>query len=72
MVIQDCEAVAVQLHPAEVVTSTVFAPPAAAIEVLLGLNATMQDRPAWLTLNVCPPMSIEPVRTLNAVLAPIV
>jgi hypothetical protein len=72
MAIQDWEAVAVQLHPVEVVTSTVSTPPAAAIDVLLGLNATMQDRPLWLTLNVCPPMTIEPVRTVSAVLAAIV
>src|SRR5215203_6982083 len=64
MVIHAVDGTAFHAHPEPVVTSTVFAPPAAAIDMLAGLKASAQLRPLWLTLNVCPPMVIVPARTV--------
>jgi hypothetical protein len=72
MEIHDWEALAVQLHPPPIVTSTVSPPPAAPTDVLLGLKVARQERPFWLTSKICPPMVIEPVRTAVPVLAAIV
>jgi hypothetical protein len=64
--------VAVQVHPPPVVTSTAYAPPLDPIDVLLGLKPTAHDGPLWLTLNVLPPIVIDPVRMVNPGFAAIV
>ena len=54
--------VAVQLHPAVVVTVAVPLPPAADIDRPLGEMVYEQGIPAWLTVSVLPPMLTVPVR----------
>jgi len=61
---------AVQLHPVPAVTVTV---PVAAADVVrleeVGEIANVQGAPAWVTLKVCPPIVIVPVRDVVAVFA---
>ena len=54
---------AVQLHPVPAVTVTV---PVAAADVVrfdeVGAMVKVHGAPAWVTVNVCPPIVIVPVR----------
>ena len=61
---------AVQLQPVPAVTVTV---PVAAADVVrfdeAGAIVNVHGAPAWVTLNVCPPMVIVPVRDVVLALA---
>ena len=52
---------AVQVHPAEVVTVTLPVPPAAFTFKSVGVTVKVQPD-CWLTVKVCPPAVIVPVR----------
>jgi hypothetical protein len=69
IVTHDALLVAVQLHPAVVVTVTVPLPPAADSAWLVGEIAYAQGAAAWLTVNVLPPMVSVPVRDVVPVFA---
>ncbi len=61
-VTHDAPPVAVQLHPAVVVTVAVPLPPAADIDRPLGEMVYEQGVAAWLTVSVLPPTVTVPVR----------
>ena len=62
--------VAVQLHPVPAVTVTV---PVVATDVVrfddVGAIVNVQGAPAWVTVKVCPPIVIVPVREVVVVFA---
>ena len=70
MVIHESLLAAVQLQPVPAVTVTV---PVAAADVVrfdeVGAIVNVHGAPAWVTLNVCPPMVIVPVRDVVPALA---
>ena len=63
IVIQASLLAAVQLHPVPAVTVTV---PVVATDVVrfeeVGAIVNVQGAPAWVTVNVCPPIVSVPVR----------
>ena len=61
--------VAVQPHPADALTVTILEAPDAPAVVDVGDSADTQGTPAWVTVNVCPPMVSVPVRDVVPVLA---
>ena len=70
IVIQASLLTAVQLHPVPAVTVMV---PLAAADVVrfdeVGEIVNVQGAPAWVTVKVCPPIVIVPVRDVVPVLA---
>ena len=70
IVIQPTLLVAVQLQPVPAVTVTV---PVAAVDVVrfdeVGAIVKVQGAPAWVTVNVWPPIVMVPVRDVVVVLA---
>ena len=70
IVIQSTLLVANHPHPEPPVTPTV---PVAAADVVrfddVGLIVNVQGAPAWVTVKVCPPIVIVPVRDVVPVLA---
>ena len=70
IVIQRSLLAAVQLHPVPAVTVTV---PVAAADVVrfddVGAIVNVQGAPAWVTVNVWPPIVIVPVREVVPALA---
>jgi hypothetical protein len=68
-VIQDAVLVAVQAQPVAAVTAIVPVVLAAAMLADVGAIVGAQGTPAWVTVNVLPPMLIVPVREVLVVLA---
>ena len=60
--IHDAFVAALQPQPAPAVTLTLPLPPAAAKELFVGETAYVQGAPPCVTVNVCPPIVIVPVR----------
>jgi hypothetical protein len=71
IVIQDAPLDAVHAHADGSVTATEPCAPLAATEALNGDSVAVQTTPAWVTVNVCPPMVIVPVRLDRLLLAAI-
>jgi len=56
-------------HPAGAVTAVDPVPPVAATEALTGRIANEHPAAAWFTVNVCPPITIDPSRGVVVVFA---
>jgi hypothetical protein len=69
IVTHDAPLVAVQVHPADVVTITVPLPPLAENDWLVGEIVNEHGAAAWVTVNVLPPTVSVPVRGAAPVLA---
>jgi hypothetical protein len=61
-VIQASLLAAVQPHPAAALTVTTLEAPEAAAVVDVGESADTHETPAWVIVNVCPPIVIVPMR----------
>jgi hypothetical protein len=68
-VIQASLLVAVQPHPVDALTVTTLEPPEAAAVVDVGESADTHETPAWVIVNVCPPIVIVPIRDVVFVFA---
>jgi hypothetical protein len=69
IVSHDAPLVAVQLHPAAVVTTTRPLPPLADSDWLIGEIVNEHGAAAWVTVNVLPATVSVPVRGVAAVFA---
>jgi hypothetical protein len=68
-VIQASLLVAVHPHPAEALTVTMLEPPEAAAVADAGESVDTHETPAWVMVNVCPPIVTVPVRDVVLVFA---
>ena len=68
-VIQASLLVAAHAHPADALTVTTLEPPEAAAVVDVGESADTHETPACVTVKVCPPIVIVPVRDVVLVFA---
>lgn len=68
-VIQPSLLVADHPHPVDALTVTMLEAPEAPVVVDVGESVDTHETPAWMTVNVCPPIVSVPVRELVLVLS---